>query len=410
MWNDTRPIIHLDMDAYFASIEQKCNPSLKGKPIIVTGDGRRTVVATASYEARSYGVKTGMTLSEAKKLCPQLIRVVAEPEKYLYTTVKIHDILLNFTDQIETYSIDEFFLDVTDSQLIFGSPEQIAEKIKSKVEKDIGLSCSLGLAPNKLLAKLASSMHKPSGLTIIYPKDVKNLLEDLPVEELHGIGEKIKEHLNQLGIKTAGQLAEAPMHLLLSHFGFCGHLLKFMGQGRDFSSVPRYWEQDLIKSIGHSYTLPFDTLDEELIRSYLLMLCERVATRLRRGGKMGRTVVLTIRYKDFHTFTHQKTVPYPLYQGKRIYEICLKILRSTGKLKKSIRLIGVSVTQLMNHPEQLYLFDEFKKEERLVQAIDEIAERYGEFIIKPASLLIVEKVESLPAAAPLKKNLAYLKS
>jgi DNA polymerase-4 len=390
MWNDARAIAHLDMDAYFASVEQQSNPLIRGKPVIVTGKGARTIITTASYEARRYGISTGMTIFQAKRLCPHVIRVPGDLVKYTYTTLKIQDILLNFTDRVEMYSIDEFFLDITSSQSIFGSPEKIAEKIKYEVRKATGLSCSCGLARNKLLAKLASRMNKPDGLTIIYPEKVADILNDLPVGKLHGIGKKTAKYLNCLGINSAKELADAPLSLLTSHFGFYGHILKLMGKGVDNSPVPYYWERDEVKSVGHSYTLPFDTSDIELIKSYILMLCQRVNGRLRKQGKSARTVVLTIRYSDFKTFSHRKTVGYFVDTIHRIYYVCLEILREIGGLLKPVRLLGVSVTGLAGESKQLYLFEQFEREKRLDRAIEEINGRFGDFTIRPASLLLIK--------------------
>jgi DNA polymerase-4 len=378
------------MDAYFASVEQQSNPLIKGKPVIVTGTGKRTIVTTASYEAREYGIKTGMTLPEAKRLCPHVIRITGNLVKYVYTTLKIHDALLNFTDRVELYSIDEFFLDITNSQSIFGPPQVIVEKIKNEVRKITGLSCSCGLAPNKLLAKLASEMNKPDGLTIIQPEEIADVLKGLPVEELHGIGRRTKRYLNCLGITRANELGDAPLSLLTAHFGFYGHILKLMGEGIDKSRVPYYWERDEIKSVGHSYTLPFDTSDIEIIKSYILMLCQKVNVRLQKAGKMARTVVLTIRYSDFRTFSYRKTVGYLFDTICETYHVCLKILREI-ELVDPIRLLGVSVTGLVEESKQLYLFEEFEKEKKLNKAVQAINNRFGEFTIKPASLLFIEK-------------------
>jgi len=393
MWNDAKAIVHLDMDAYFASIEQLSNPLIRGKPVIVTGKGPRTVIATASYEARKYGIETGMTLIQAERLCPHVMRVVGNPAKYLYTTLKIREALLHFSDRVELYSIDEFFLDITLSQSLFGPPEEMVEKIKNKVREATGLPCSCGLAPSKLIAKLASKMNKPDGLAIIHPEKVADILKDLPIEKLHGIGEKTRKNLSHLGITKASELGHAPLSLLTSHFGVYGYMLKSMGKGIDNSSVPYHWEQGEIKSIGHSYTLPFDTSDPELIKSYILMLCQKVTTRLRREEKSSRTVVLTIRYNDFETFSRQRTVDYLLDTIYEIYHICLKILQRIGKLAKPVRLLGVSVTSLAEESRQLYLLEKLEEEKKLNRAIGEINDKFGEFAIKPASLLLSEEFE-----------------
>lgn len=381
--------MHLDMDAYFASVEQRSNPIIRGKPVIVTGRGLRTVVTTASYEARAYGIKTGMTVMEAMDLCPNVIRIEGNLEKYIYTTSIIRDILLSFTDRAEVYSIDEFFLDITDLIPAFGSPENIAKEIKSAIYNATELSCSCGLASNKLLAKLASDMNKPNGLTIIRDEEAPNILRGLPVSKLHGIGRKISIYLNCLGIYTADELANSSTDLLISHFGFFGHILKLIGKGIDNSPVHCYGELDKIKSIGHSFTLPKDTSDIVVIKSYILMLCQKIVRRLRGENKLARTVALTIRYSDFATFTQRKTVKYFVNTINGIYNICLEILDDIGRLLDSVRLLGVSVSGLIDDQKQMFIFDGWDKEERLNSAIDEINSRFGEFTIKPASLLLL---------------------
>jgi len=365
--------VHLDMDAYFASVEQRSNPLIRGKPVIVTGKGNRTVVTTSSYEGRKYGIKTGMTLVQAKRLCPHVIRIAGNPEKYIYTTLKIREALIHFTDQVELYSIDEFFLDITHSQSIFGAPEEIVKKIKDAVRNATELPCSCGLAPNKLLAKLASEMNKPDGLTIIHADEVADLLRDLPIEKLHGIG------------------GDAPLNLLTSHFGICGHTLKSMGKGIDNSPVPCYWQRNEVKSMGHSHTLPADTADPDLIKSYIRMLCQRVAERLRWEQKTSRTVVLTIKYSDFEVFSRRKTVDYIIETAPGIYHVCLRILQGIGALPKPVRMLGVSVTSLTDELRQLYLLKSLEMERNLHEVMGEINSRFGDFTIKPASLLLVQR-------------------
>jgi len=395
MWNSKRAIIHLDMDAYFASVEQQTNPWLKGKPIAVSGRGKRAVIATASYEAREYGISAGMTIYEARKLCPDILIVEGNQNKYIYTTLRVRDILLKYTDQVELYSIDEFFLDITNSQMIFGSPELIVKKVKDKVQEATGLSCSCGLSMNKLMAKLASKMNKPDGLTIIYPEKVPEILKELPIDKLHGIGHKTKLRLNYLGIEKASQLAEAPTDLLNTHFGIWGHILKSMGKGIDSSPVQYYWQQDQIKSISHSYTLPFDTSHIGIIRSYILMLCQRVAARLQREGKSASTIALVIRYRDFETFSRRKTVGYFVNTIHGIYFVCLKILEEIGELAKPVRLLGVSATSLADDSRQLCLLEIIQKEREFNKVVESINNRYGEFTIKPASVMFAERFEKL---------------
>ncbi len=396
MSNKNRVIVHLDMDAYFASVEQQSNPYLKGKPVIVTGRGNRTIITTSSYEARAYGVKTGMSIPEARKLCPHLIRVDGNPDKYMSTTLKIRDIIIKATDRVETYSIDEFFLDITGSQSLFGEPMVIAQNIKNRIKKETGLTCSCGIAPNKLLAKLGSELQKPDGLAIVNIENFNDILKELPVGKLHGLGRKTAASLKEMGINTIGELGDASLSLLTTHFGFWGHILKRMGQGIDNSPVEYFWKHDEPKSMGHSLTLPVDVFNPIIIKAYTLMLCQKVAIRLRNEGKSAYTVSLTIRYKDFKTVCYRKTAGYLLDTPHGIYHICLKILREFVKLKKPIRLIGVGVTNLVDRPDQLYLIDELNRNESLNKAIVMINNKFGDFTIKPAMLLMLKNVNAPP--------------
>jgi len=405
-------IMHVDMNAFFAGIEQKANPRLQNKPVIVGGSPHsRTVVATASYEAREYGVKTGMPLSEARRLCPQAILVEGNSAKYIDTSLEIIKILNEFTDQVEIFSIDEAFLDVTGSQALFGKPIEIAREIKERLKKEIGLSCSIGIAPNKLLAKLASEMEKPDGLVEIEEEEVSKILASLPVEKLCGIGEKTASHLSQLGIRTIEELGNAPIDPLVHHFGIIGHLLKQMGKGRDVSRVVSYTEEGEVKSMGHSYTLPGDTWDMEMIRTVLLRLSEQVGRRLRKGRYRGRRVSLILRYSDFFTFSRDLSIPEYIDYGVDIYYVALRILKRIGRLAKAVRLVGVKVSNLISEHGQLYLLESYKKREALIEAIDGINDKFGEFTLQSCRLLMetpCEKIFPYRINPPQRKPLSHL--
>ena len=213
-----RIILHLDMNAFFASVEQQSNPALRGKPIAVIGSNGRTVITTASYEARKFGVKTGMAIWEAKQHCPNIILVVGNNPKYTYTSSRIFSMMLDYTPLVEVFSIDEAFLDVTGSMGIFGSPERIVYLMKARIKHSFGLTCSVGVAPNKLLAKLASDMKKPDGLTIIRPEEISPVLEAIPIKDICGIGSQTEKKLNLLGIKTCGDLGRFPVDILKRKF------------------------------------------------------------------------------------------------------------------------------------------------------------------------------------------------
>ena len=252
-----RTIVHIDQNAFFASVEQQCNPKLRGKPIAVIGSGR-TVVTTASYEARAFGVKTGMNTWEARQKCPHLIFVVGDNRKYTHTSSGIVRIFLEYTPLVEVFSIDEAFLDVTGSLRMFGSAERIAGLIKEEIRRQFGLTCSIGIAPNKLLAKLASEMQKPDGLTVILPEDVSRTLERVPIEDLCGIGSRTHKQLALYGIQTCGDLGRFPVDILRRKFGIIGERLHCMGLGIDDSPVVPVEETEEVKSVGHSMTLERD--------------------------------------------------------------------------------------------------------------------------------------------------------
>ncbi|MBZ0154779.1 MAG: DNA polymerase IV [Alphaproteobacteria bacterium] len=377
-------ILCIDMDAFFASVEQQVNPRLRGKPIAVIGSGARTVVTTRSYEARKYGVKTGMNIYEARQLCPHLILVVGDNEKYTHTCIELEKVYRRFTPDVEVYSIDEAFLDITTTHHLFGGPVAIGAEIKKCIREVFGISCTVGIAPTFLLAKLASDLSKPDGLRWIRAMDAPSVLEDIPVKELWGIGSRTAENLASLGIRTCGELGRAPVSLLRNRFGIIGETLKDMGRGLcNRSLVTR--EEDP-KSIGHSITLPRDIMDRKEIESTLLKLCEMVGRRARKYGFMGRTVSLTLRYPDFETFTRQNTLSCPTNDTRSIYDRSLEILNGV-RLRDSVRLLGVCLSHLVQDRDQMYLLADVEKQRSLLRAMDAINDKYGEFKIMHASYL-----------------------
>ncbi len=382
----TRVILHMDMNAFFASVEQRCNPSLRGKPIAVTGSAKRTVVTTASYEARRYGVKTGMNKFEAKRACPQLIFVIGDNRKYMDTSIRILDILKNFSPKVEACSIDEAFVDLTGTAPLLGPPETAALRIKDRVRRELGLTCSIGIAPNKLLAKLASDMKKPDGLVIIEEEEVKGLLEGLPVCELWGIGPKLTAQLGSLGIKTCGDLGDAPISVLRGRFGIIGERLKLMGQGIDSSPVIPMGEEEEAKSVGHSTTLPADISDKDALRRHILKLSEMVGARARRHGLKGRKVCLTLRYPDFFTFSRQSSLAQPTNDTRAIYDAICAVFDSI-RLRSSVRLIGVSISGMVKDDFQMALFEEGGKREKLLEAMDSINRHFGDLTLTWSTLL-----------------------
>lgn len=389
MMERKRVIMHVDMNAFFASVEQQCNPALRGKSVAVVGSKERTVITTASYEARAFGVKTGMTKYEGKRLCPDLIFVQGNNRKYTDTSARIIGILKKFTPIVEVYSIDEAFLDITGSLLIYKSPENIARLIKKKIKENLGLRCSIGIAPNKLLAKLASDIQKPDGMVRIKREEISSFLEKLPVRELWGIGKRLEAHLESMGIFTCGQMGHYSKEQLKKRFGVIGKTLHNMGQGIDDSSVISMEEEPDARSIGHSMTMDKDIYRVEDIQRQLLLLSEMVGRRARKNHYSGRTVALTVRYKDFHTFTRRYTISSFINESFDIYVTALRILKSV-KLEKPVRLLGISLSGLTKN-QQLSLFPEKRKKGIVARAMDSINDLYGDFTVTWGSILSLRK-------------------
>lgn len=377
-------ILCIDMDAFFASVEQQSNPGLRGRPVAVIGSGARTVITTRSYEARKYGVKTGMNVYEAKKLCPHLVFVVGNNEKYTHTCTELVKICHQFSPDVEVYSIDEAFLDVTTTHHLFGGPEAIGSAIREQIKSQFGITCTVGVAPNILLAKLASDIAKPDGLRRIRPEDVGAILEGLSVKDLWGIGAKLTDRLNTLGIRTCGDLGRAPSSLLRYKFGIIGEHLKNMGMG--ICSRPLHIREEDPKSIGHSMTFPKDLSGRREIEAEILKLSEMVGRRARRYGFIGRKVSLTVRYPDFETVTKQTTLCEYTNHTHQIFEHALSILHESA-LKDSVRLLGVCLSRLVKDQGQMNLFEAKRREKALLQAVDAVNDRFGEFKITWASYL-----------------------
>jgi DNA polymerase IV len=382
-----RVIMHCDMNAFFAAVEQQSNPQLRGKPVGIIGASHRTIITTASYEARRYGVRTGMAKWEALQCCPDLVLVVGNNRKYTYTSARIFEMMREYTPLVEVFSIDEAFLDVTGSRVLFGSAQNIAYHIKARIRHHFGLTCSIGIAPNKLLAKLASEMHKPDGLTIIRPDQVADIMARTPIDDLCGIGRWTKRKLQQLGIETCGQLGRYPQDILRRKFGIIGDRLHRMGLGIDESAVIPEEKAEPVKTVGHSMTLPRDISRREEIHRYLLQLSEMVGRRARRYGVSGRTVHLTIRYADFDTnIGKQSTLTSWIDRSDEIYRAVLGILDGI-ELAQPIRLLGVRLSNLRHQQRQLPLLREERRKALATYAMDEVNNQYGDFKVTFGSLL-----------------------
>ena len=383
-----RIILHLDMNAFFASVEQRANPWLRGKPVFVCGNRHsRSVVATASYEARAFGVTTGMPIQEALALCPHAILVEGNPAKYADVFQQVIQIMERYSPALEVYSIDEAFLDLTATAERFGGPAGIAHVLQDEVRTRLGLSCSIGLGPNKLIAKLASSMRKPNGITEIRAEGIQGVLANLPIEELCGIGPALQAALNAQGVTTCGELAQVSPERLIAWCGSCaGRRLARLARGIDESPVVASDQAPAAQSMGHLHTLSHDTDDPAMVRAVLLDLSEKVGRRLRADGAAGRTVTVTLRYRDFTTFSRARTLDRFLDDGHDIYHTGRRVLDRL-RLSQPVRMVGISVSGLSRGPRQEWWLREVQRRRRLLAACDRLNDRFGEASVSYATLL-----------------------
>ncbi len=377
-----RWIMHVDMDAFFASVEQRDHEEYRGKPVMVGGLSSRGVAATASYEARRFGVHSAMPMAAAKKRCPQGIFVQGNHAHYREVSAQIFAIFARFSPLVEALSIDEAFLDITGMGQLAASPKAYAQRIKQAIYEETGLVASVGIAPNKFLAKLASDLQKPDGLVIIPPDRVREILWPLPIRRLWGVGKKTAEKLQNMGYETVGQIAQAEQSGLQKAFGpKLAAQLAALANGQDDRKVEPMREA---KSIGKEITFPEDLRSLEQAEHELLELAEKVGWRLRIAGVQARTVQLKVRLGDFTTYTRSRTLSEATCYDEVLYATAKDLLREL-KITSGFRLLGVTGTgfELFG---QASLFTDPKKE-RLYHAIDAIKKRYGEGVLTKAQLV-----------------------
>jgi DNA polymerase-4 len=380
----TRIIMHIDMDAFYASVEQKDNPEIKGKPVIVGADPKkgkgRGVVSAASYEAREYGIHSAMPISKAYYLCPQGIFLSVRGQRYEQISRKIIEIFHEYSPCVETISLDEAFLDITGSERLFGSPKKVGMEIKERIRNQEKLTASVGIGPNKLVSKIASDINKPDGLVIVQPCDVEFFLRDLPVQKIWGIGRETEKKLKGMGIRTVGQLASFSKDILEHVFGKMGVSLWNRANGIDDSPVISF---RATKSISNEITFEKDELNREVLCETLLRLSEKVGYRLRKNRLMGKTVALKIRYTDFSTQIRHSTVERPLFNSEDIYSEIRRLFQNSVHSMNPVRLLGVGITQFVSRSEiQEDLFNDPEiKKRHASQAIDTLKDKYGEKII-----------------------------
>ncbi|GAU09338.1 DNA polymerase IV [Desulfoplanes formicivorans] len=381
-------ILHLDMDAFFASVEQADNPELRGKPVII-GTGSRAVASTCSYEARAFGVRSAMPLYKARRLCPHGIFLPGRMHRYKEISRTIFKLLHEFSPIIEKASIDECYLDITGTSRLFGPPARLARLMQQRVWETCNLTCSIGVAPVKFLAKIASDWHKPRGITIIETEQVAPFLAQLPVSKIPGVGRKTLPLLQRLGIVYASQVLDFSKQFWEDRLGKQGAVLYARAQGKDPGRVVT---QTARKSCSAENTLAEDTSDPHLLRSWLLTQSRDVASQLRRMGVRGRTITLKIKFADFTAMTRSKTLAAPTRSSGIIFETASLLLESCS-LGKQVRLIGVGVSQFAeNTPGLPFLQDPRKaKLDKLDEAMDAIAKRFGESMVQSASLLTFQE-------------------
>ena len=383
-----RVILHVDMNSFYASVEMAYEPKLKGKPLAIAGnpEERRGIIVTCSYEARKLGVKTTMPVWEAKKLCPQLIVMKPNFERYRMASHGMFDILQRYSDLVEPVSIDEGYVDLTES-FELGTPLEIAEKIQKQILTQMDLPCSIGIAPNRFLAKMASDMKKPLGITVLRKRDVKQVLWPLPVIEMHGVGKKSAEKLKHHHIFTIGDLAMANDIQLKALLGINGIRLKERANGIDPRPVDPEAASEF-KSVGNSTTLPSDIANQHQLLQVLETLAEKVAIRMKRKKVMATSLGITIRYKDRKTITRSKKLVNPIGQQEDLYKESKQIFLKNWN-GDSVRLLGVTGSDLIEKRQavkqlDLFSYEKDAQKEPLLETLNQLRLKYGDSIIDRA--------------------------
>ena len=379
-----RTIVHADLDAFYASVEVLDDPSLRGRPVIVGGGpDMRGVVMAASYEAREYGVQSAMSLRTAGRRCPHGVFLPGRPDRYRELSQQVMAVFASYTPLVEPISLDEAFLDVSASIAAFGDGATIGRRIKERVHDEIGLVVSVGVATNKLCAKVASDLRKPDALVIVPPGEEAAFLAPLPIRRLWGVGPQAQAALADYGVTTIGQLAAMPPGTLQRRFGRHGDDLAARARGIDPSSVA---SGQTPKSIGHEHTFNHDTIDVRKLEATLLDVAESVASRLRRHDLAAGSVQLKLRYEGFETLTRQAPLPRQTRESEPLYEAAVALLRRTLVEGRGVRLIGLTAINL-TESQQLTLFDASARADRLTNSIDAVRERFGDRAITRARLL-----------------------
>lgn len=377
-------IMHVDMDAFYASIEQRDDPSLRGLPVIVGGTGARGVVATASYEARRYGVGSAMAMSKARRLCPNGIFIDGNHAYYEAVSTQLMDILGSFSPMVEPLSLDEAFLDISGLSRHHASPEEMARAVKQRIYEELELVASVGIAPNKFLAKLASDLEKPDGLVIIREENVREVLRPLSVRRLWGVGQFTATQLAGLGITTIGDVADAPVQRLVKVLGKQAYTLKELADGIDKRKVEPVRK---VQSVGNEETFATDIWERADIEKELLRLSEKVGGRLRRKGLFALTVTLKVRFASFRTVTRSVTLKEGTQYDEVLYRTACELYDKV-RATEPIRLLGVTASHLTDTEEvSLFESDSDKKKKTLYRTVDALKAKFGASIITKANLI-----------------------
>lgn len=376
-------IIHVDMDAFFASVEQTFNPFLRGKPVFVSGNtARDSVIAACSYEAKKYGVKSGMSIVEGLNMCPGAMIVRGNPEKYIDTSRRIFCVLKTFTEKVELYSIDEGFLEINQENIYHEGLMELGLAIKDAIRRETSLTCSVGISCNKTVAKIASDLCKPDGIRIVKESEIREFMKTLPVEKVPGIGPKMAEQLNLMGIEFCGQIEKIPLSLLKKKYGVRGEEVWYLCHGVGETKVNIQSPEP--KSFGHSYTLRDDADDINIILSVLCRLAHQVGMRMRQENYYGNVIAVIVRYSDFTSFSKRKTYPFWFNDDQTIFRCASSLIFAEPVIKK-IRLLGVSVSGIHKRY-QMNLFNN-EKREKMLKAMDAINEKYGNDTVFPCMML-----------------------
>lgn len=385
-----RVILHIDMDAFYASVEQMDNPTLKGRPVIVGGTSHRGVVSAASYEAREFGVRSAMPIFKAKQRCPDGVYLPVRMNRYQEVSRQVMEILKRFSPLVEQVSIDEAYMDISGVDRLLGLPIDMGLEVKRSIRETTSLTCSIGIAPNKFLAKVASDLHKPDGLTIIPPEKVPKFIEKLPIEKVPGVGKKTVQTLHKMKVLTLGDVQNLSERELLKKTGKFGERLLALSRGIDETPVLAHMAS---KSISSEKTLSVDTNDKEILKKRLLIQSEMVGKRAREKGVKGTTVTLKLKRADFTQLTRRVTIEEATHSTNTIYEQGLKLLAQV-KAPTKFRLIGIGLSNLVpvaDIPRQLSLFGKTEPNDRswenVERAMDAIKERFGRDAIKRGGLL-----------------------